>query len=60
MFCLLDQEIDSSFTNHKPLIPSLPYTILPLFFIIHWIAEGKQKFTFPLKTGLGPDYSFGS
>ena len=28
------KEIDWRFTNHKPLIPTLPYTILPLFFML--------------------------
>ena len=34
MFGLLDQEIDSWLTNHKPLIPTLPYTILSFFFML--------------------------
>ena len=34
MFGLLDQEIDSWFMNHKPLIPALPYTVLSLFFVL--------------------------
>ena len=34
MFDLLDQEIDSWFTNHKPLFPTLPYTILSLLFML--------------------------
>ena len=39
IFGLLDQEIGLLFTNHKSLIPTLPYTILPLFFIYYWIPE---------------------
>ena len=38
IFDLLDQEIGLLFTNHKSLIPTLPYTI-PLFFIYYWIPE---------------------
>ena len=34
MFGLLDQEIDLLFTNHKPLKPTLPYTVLSLFLIL--------------------------
>ena len=34
MFGLLDQEIDSWFMNHKPLISALPYTVLSLFFVL--------------------------
>ena len=34
MFGLLDQEIDSWFMNQKLLIPTLPYTILLLFFTL--------------------------
>ena len=39
IFGLLDQEIGLLLTNHKFLIPTLPYTILPLFFITYWIPE---------------------
>ena len=46
----LDQEIDSWFTNHKPLIQTLPYTILPLFFYNLLDPKGKMQFTFPLTT----------
>ena len=48
-FGLLHQVIDSWFMNHKPLIPTLPYTILPLFFIVSWIPEGKRNLLSPLK-----------
>ena len=34
MFGLLDQENDSWFMNHKPLIPALPYTVILLFFVL--------------------------
>ena len=39
IFGLLDQELVFLFTNHKSLIPTLPYTKLLLFFITYWIPE---------------------